>query len=269
MRCKGAPRFASWPALLVLGRELEDMRHSPLLLLSMITLPVTMVSVPLATVWYLVTYAPEMAKIAVQELYGSPGEHIAEVIANAALHNWLPIFLSMPVFLPILIAAQSVGGERERRTLEPLLATPVPTLHIVLGKSVAAVLPAIVITWIAAAVFTVGLGGLVQAHAGFWLWPGAAWLFSTAVLAPLMALFGNTLAVAVSVRVTDPRAAQNLAATSVLPLVGLLVAQLAGYVHVGLFFYLGLAAVVCLVDVALLQLCVALFHRERLLTKWR
>ncbi len=256
-------------ALLILGREIEDMRRSPLLLLSMATLPTTMVSVPLAITWYLSNYAPSIAKEIVQELYATKGEALAEVLAYAALQNWLPIFLSMPVFLPILISAQSVGGERERRTLEPLLATSVSTLDIVLGKSVAAVLPAIAITWFAAVVFTAGLGGLVYSKTGTWLLPSTAWIFSTVVLAPLMALFGNTLAVAVSVRVHDPRAAQNLAAMSVVPLVGLLVAQMAGYVRVELGFYLLLALILAVADMALVWLCVKLFDRERLLTRWR
>ena len=73
----------------------------------------------------------------------------------------------------------------------------------------------------------------------------------------------------ISSRVLDPRAAQNLAATTVLPLLGLVVGQIAGRLSVGLRFYVGLALFAVLADVALVALAVRWFDRERLLTKWR
>jgi hypothetical protein len=89
------------------------------------------------------------------------------------------------------------------------------------------------------------------------------------VLSPLLALFGNAMAVVVSSRVLDPRAAQNLAATTVLPLLGLLVVQLAGRIALGPRFYLALALGVAAADVALVAIAVRAFDRERLLTRWR
>jgi ABC-2 type transport system permease protein len=91
-------------------------------------------------------------------------------------------------------------------------------------------------------------------------------LFGTLVLSPLLALFGNATAVAVSSRVLDPRAAQNLSAMTVLPLLALLVFQLAGRIALGPRFYFALAAGVALADVALVAVAVRLFDRERLLT---
>jgi ABC-2 type transport system permease protein len=98
------------------------------------------------------------------------------------------------------------------------------------------------------------------------LLPDSAWLFGTLVLCPLLALFGNATAVAVSSRVLDPRAAQNLSAMTVLPLLALLVFQLAGRIALGPRFYFALAAGVALADVALIAVAVRLFDRERLLT---
>ena len=193
------------------------------------------------------------------------GGWVVPGLAAVLARNWLPMFLVLPIFLPILLAAQSIGGERERRTLEPLLAAPVSVFSIILGKSLAALLPALVITWISAALFCLG----IDAVAGQVLLPDASWLFGAFVLAPLFALFGNATAVVVSSRVLDPRAAQNLAATTVLPLLALLVIQLAGRIALGPRFYFGLAAGVAAADVALIFAAVRLFDRERLLTVWR
>ena len=252
-------------ALLILLKELEEIRRSPVLLLSMISLPTTTVVVPVALVAYLGHAAPKASVAFIQDIYGIAQGAPMEVLVHAAASNWLPVFLIMPVFLPILLAAQSIGGERERRTLEPLLATPISTTSIVLGKSVAAVIPALLITWAAAAIFT----GALDLLAGAALLPDAPWLFAVAVVAPLLALFGNAVAVAVSARVTDPRAAQNLAAMTVVPLLGLVIAQLAGKVSLGLGFYFAFAVALVALDTVLVVVAARLFDRERMLTRWR
>jgi ABC-type Na+ efflux pump permease subunit len=250
-------------ALVVVRKELLELRRSPVLLLSMVSLPATVVAVPVALLAFLVRAAPEQALAFVQDLYGVHAAGPVAGVASALARNWLPMFLVLPVYLPI--AAQSIGGERERRTLEPLLATPVSTLAIVLGKSIAALLPAVVITWIAAALFCLGVDVVV----GRWLLPDAQWLFGTLVLSPLLALFGNAMAVVVSARVLDPRAAQNIAAMTVVPLLGLLVVQLAGRIALGARFYLALSLAIALADVVLVFIAVRSFDRERLLTRWR
>jgi ABC-type Na+ efflux pump permease subunit len=250
----------------ILRKELLEIRRSPVLLLSMLSLPATVVAVPVALLAWLVHAAPEQALIFVQEVYGvRSAEGATAGVAAVLARNWLPMFLVLPIFLAVLLAAQSIGGERERRTLEPLLATPVSTLGIVVGKSLAALVPTVGITWVAAGLFCLG----VDAVAGRALLPDSAWLFGTLVLSPLLALFGNAAAVVVSSRVLDPRAAQNLAATTVLPLLALLVVQLAGRIALGPRFYFALAGGVVAADVALVLLAVRLFDRERLLTSWR
>ena len=257
-------------ALAIVEKELLELRRSPFLLASMATLPATVVAVPVALLAWLSRTAPPEAVDFLRELYampagGSPTVALAAVLAK----EWLPMFLVLPIFLPILIAAQSIGGERERRTLEPLLATPVSTTAIIVGKSVAAVVPSLLITWLAALAFCGGVDLIVWPELHRLLLPDGAWLFSTLVLCPLLALFGNATAVVVSSRVLDPRAAQNLAAMTVVPLLGLLVVQLAGRVSLSPRFYLCAAAGTALADLLLVAAAVRLFDREALLTRWR
>jgi ABC-2 type transport system permease protein len=251
--------------LLIVRKELLELRRSPVLLLSMLSLPATVVAVPIALLAWLLKRAPDQALAFVQDFYGVAGKATVAGVASVLARNWLPMFLVLPIFLPILLAAQSIGGERERRTLEPLLATPVSTMSIILGKSIAALVPALIITWTAAALFCLGIDLVI----GALLLPDSSWIFGTLLLSPLLALFGNGAAVVVSARVLDPRAAQNLAATTVLPFLGLLVMQLAGRIALGPRFYFSLALGVALMDVALIAFAVRTFDRERLLTNWR
>ena len=256
-------------ALWIVRKELLELRRSPVLLLSMTSLPATVVVVPVLLLAWLVRAAPSQALYWLQDLYGVPGGSPVAALVAVMAKNWLPMFLVLPIFLPILLSAQSIGGERERRTLEPLLATPVSTLEIIVGKSVAALVPAIGITWVAAALFCAGVDAAAWPYLHALPLPDAAWVFAALVLSPLLSLFGNALAVVVSARIVDPRAAQNVAASTVVPLLGLLVVQLAGRISLGPGFYLAFAGGALVADVALIALAVRLFDREALLTRWR
>jgi ABC-type Na+ efflux pump permease subunit len=174
----------------------------------------------------------------------------------------------MPVFVPILISSQSVAGEKERRTLEPLLAAPISAAELVLGKSLASVVPAVAITWLSFGVFVAAVDLVAWPLVHGPVLPNATWLFGVGVVAPLFAFLGNGLAVLVSARVGEARLAQQVSALVVLPLMGLVSGQLAGWIRAGTGYYAILGAVVLVLDVLLVRASVRLFDRERLVSRW-
>jgi len=131
------------------------------------------------------------------------------------------------------------------------------------------VVPSLAVTWVAAALLCLGLDLIAAGRMGPVPMPDASWLFGCLLLCPLLALFGNALAVVVSCRVLDSRAAQNLAAMTVLPLLGLVVAQIMGRLALGTSFYLWFALGTAVSDGLLILLAVKWFDREALLTRWR
>ena len=66
----------------------------------------------------------------------------------------------------------------------------------------------------------------------------------------------------------EPSSAQQLGSLVILPVIGMLVAQVAGYVQVSVPFIVSLAIGIGLLDVALLFISVKLFRREEILTNW-
>ncbi|NHJ32173.1 MAG: ABC transporter permease subunit, partial [Asgard group archaeon] len=62
-------------------------------------------------------------------------------------------FLLLPMILPMAIAADSIAGERERKTIESLIATPLTTGEIVLGKLMTTMIPSVLITWFSGFIF--------------------------------------------------------------------------------------------------------------------
>jgi ABC-type Na+ efflux pump permease subunit len=257
-------------ALAVTWKEALDLRKNPGLLASMLALPAVLVLVPTGVVWAWLRH-PDIVTFRSMALYYDPTLPLnadpVRFMIDKLVADWFGIFLLMPVFVPILISSQSVAGEKERRTLEPLLAAPVSASELLLGKSLASVVPAVAITWLSFAVFVVAVDvawPLVQGP----VLPNGMWLFGVGVVAPLFAFLGNGLAVLVSARVGEARLAQQLSALVVLPLMGLVGGQLAGWIRAGTGYYALQGAVVLVLDILLVRASVRLFDRERLVSRW-
>lgn len=258
-------------ALAIFWKDFLDLRKNPTLLLAMAALPSVLVVVPMAVVWTYV-HNPDDPGLRVVALYYDPnlplGVSAARFLVERTLLDWFGMFLVMPVFVPILISSQSVAGEKERRTLEPLLASPVTSAELVAGKSLASLVPAVVITWGAFALLCLGVDVVAWPLAQGPLMPNALWLFGMLVLAPLFAFFGNGVAVLISARVAEARTAQQLSALVVMPLVGLVAGQVAGLLNAGVGYYAAQGVVVLLLDAGLLWASIHLLDRERLLSRW-
>ncbi|MFN0063455.1 MAG: ABC transporter permease subunit [Myxococcaceae bacterium] len=255
----------------VFSKDWTELLKNKALLLSMMVLPLVLVVVPTGMVWAY-AHTTDDASLRQMALFYEPNfpahENAALFLARRALMDWFGLFLLMPVFVPILISSQSVAGEKERRTLEPLLASPVTAVELVVGKSLASLVPAVALCWVAFLLLCVSVNFAGRAFGAGWLLPDSMWVFGVGVIAPLFAFFGNGVAVLVSARVMDARLAQQLSGVVVLPLLALVGAQLTGVLRAGPAYYATQGAVVLVMDVLLLAAAVPLFDRDRLVSRW-
>lgn len=182
---------------------------------------------------------------------------------------FMTLFLLMPLIVPVSIAAYSIVGEKVQRSLEPLLATPISTTELLLGKCLAAILPALGVTYAAFIIFTIGARLFAVSDAAFARLISPVWVLLIMVVSPLAAVLGVALSVIMSSRVNDPRAVEQSIGILVVPVLGLFVAQLSGLLTLS-YAILGAGALAMLaVDVAVMRLAVRLFDREAILTRWR
>ncbi len=262
--------FSVMRARAVLWKDLLELRKNKGLLWSMAALPAVLVTVPVMVVWAYVRDPRDPSLRAVAWYYdvNVQAEDAARFLVEKTLADWFGLFLIMPLFIPILVASGAVAGEKERRTLEPLLASPATALEIVMGKSLAALLPALGITALGFVVFCVGVDVVAWPLVRAPLLPNGMWLFGMAVVAPLFAFLGNGAAILLSARLGDSRLAQQMCGLLSLPLLGLVGSQVAGFMQSGVAAWAVVGAVVLLCDVVLLRASVRLFDRERLLTRW-
>lgn len=115
----------------------------------------------------------------------------------------------IPMFLVTTVTADAFAGERERRTLETLLATRLSDDAILWGKWLASVM------WVAGAMllsFPLGLATINVAFEGGPYVPGAGQLLGIASLALTAGGLGGALGVLVSLRASSVRHAQQVLA---------------------------------------------------------
>jgi ABC-2 type transport system permease protein len=89
------------------------------------------------------------------------------------------------------------------------------------------------------------------------------------IVGPVGALAALQTTIAVSSRVNDPRSAQQIAVLVVVPLVVLIIGQIAGAFVLTVPALLLIAAALTIVWMLLILLSMALFERETILTRWK
>lgn len=210
----------------------------------------------------------------ISDLPPSMVEACGGLSANACLqlyilNQFLPLFMFMPIFIPMAIAAYSIVGEKTTRSLEPLLATPITTEELLAGKALAAVIPAVLATWAAFLIFIIGAPLVGAEPIVFASALNQTWLIAIFIIGPLLSVLSVNFALMVSSRVNDPRVAEQISAVLIVPILGFVFGQLAGVIIVNVQFMLTTALVLAVLDVALIYLGARLFQRENILTKWK
>ncbi len=257
----------------IITKEWLDMGKNKMVLIMMALLPVILVAMILGTAW-LMQRTPEAD---FDPNTGSSGmalpAELAELGAKTGTmvlinDQYMFYLLLIPMALPVYIAAYSIIGEKETRSLEPLLATPITTAELLTGKIIAAVVPAVVLAWLSYLLTAAGMI-LVASPIIVAYMVRPVWTLSMALHGPLFALLSTACGVIASSRLNDARAAQQITALFIVPVIGLSMAVLMGRVYINLNLLLWATAVLVLVNVGVLWLAVRLFRRETILTRWK
>lgn len=262
--------------LAVLRREYQEIIRNRMLLLAIFVPALLLTLMPLGIMTFIGAEldknpgdaASDFGRILAQ-MPELAGWSIGEVAQFILLQQFLVFFLLMPLIIPMSIAAQSIVGEKQQRSLEPLLATPIRTGELLFAKTLAAVAPAVLATWFSFACFLIVGKFVISSSRVYNALLNPMWLLAMLVLAPLLSLLSVSLAVVLSSRVNDTRTVQQIGGFIVLPIVLLGVAQTAGLILLNTgTFALGSVAVAIL-DALVLRAGIRLFRRETILTQWK
>jgi len=187
--------------------------------------------------------------------------------SSALFGQWhlLLYMLAIPILAPAVLGAYAVAGERQQGSLEPVLTTPIPREEFLLGKALAALLPAVVIAY---GVYGIFLGCVLlfadpDVAAAILRVPD---IVAQVILTPLLAALSIWIAIAISTRSSDVRVAQQLSLLADVPVV-LLTALIAfNVIPPTPALAVGLIAILLVADVGGWWIVSPMFDRERLIT---
>lgn len=184
------------------------------------------------------------------------------------LYLFAPFFLLIPILASSVIGSDSFAGERERKTIEALLATPISDSELLLGKILVSFIPAMLITFVAfgiyASIVDVITFGMFN---GMLLLPNVNFLIMVFGVAPTIALCSIGLTVIISAKVKGFKEAQQISAVLVFPVIGLVLAQVSGSLVLGPIILAALMVLLAVVDMAIFYFGVKIFQREEILSR--
>lgn len=188
---------------------------------------------------------PESIKLA----RASEEQQIAHFILN---YMFAPFFLLIPLMAASVISADSFAGEKERGTLESLLFSPVDVRTLLIGKALAAFLPAFGLASV-----TLLLSAIVANLVGWPLFgalffPNVNWIPLMLLVIPALSLAAILMNVFISAKVATFQAAYQLGGLVVLPALALVFGQVSGILLLRLPVIFLIGAVLVVIDVVLL-----------------
>lgn len=256
--------------VVIVRKELEELLKNRYILSTMASFPIIFsIAIPMI---YLLTIPVNLTKGDVSMLFGHVPYFDAmsprQIILYFLVQSNLPFYLLMPGLMPTLISSYSMVGEKKNGTLEPLLATPVASEDILFGKTMAAVIPSVLITWISFLIYAALIDIATIGSFGYMLLPNKVWLIVVFITAPLLAILSVYATVLISSRMTDVRASQQVSAVIVVPIMGVFVLQLFGMITIDLFSMIAVSLGLLVIDIVLIWTGKALFKREEILTRW-
>lgn len=255
----------------IVRKEWAEVFKNRLVLFSVAFLPLLLLAIPFITLAITSNFAEGEIGSGDQIPVGfefCQGLNDADCLQVYMLDIFTLMFMILPVSIPVTIAAYSIVGEKSSRSLEPLLATPITTSELLVGKIISASIPAVAATWIAFVIYLAGVW-LMVSEVVFDSYLDPLWLVAIFIVGPLLTLLAVCIAIIVSSRVTDPRVAEQLSAVVVLPLILIIVGQSMGLLIIDRQLVLLAALFTLIVDAILLYLSVKLFQREQILTRWK
>jgi len=259
----------------VLRKEWAVMRSSPSNLLYVVLIPLLLTGQALLLIWLVSRFVggqavtAAMIRAAPQDAAGSlPSLSSADQFRVLLASQFNFFLLVIPAMIANVFATLSIVEEKVTRTLEPLLATPVRTWELLVGKALSGAIPALLTTWACAGIFVAAVAGLGWGHLlGFVI--GPSWYLSLLLLTPAVVAMSFVLGVIGSSRANDPKSAQNIAVIIVLPIFALIGVQVTGLVWFTPILTLILALGIWAADLLLVYTAVALFKRESIVIRWR
>ena len=236
----------NWRAMkAVIRKDLKQILQNRMILLRMILVP-ALIQVVLPVVMILLPTLIGAEEFNTEELAALfemlPANLRAPLVAMSGQQQWIvlsanymfaPMFLIVPLMVSSIVGADSLVGEKERKTLEGLLYTPITDTELFVAKLLTALLPAWTISIASFLLYGVVVNASGYRVVGHIFFPSANWWPMVFWLGPGVSVAGLGATVLISSKAKTFLQAQQLSGTLVLPIVFLMIAQSSGLFFLG------------------------------------
>ena len=255
----------------IMKKEWADVFRNRMVLFTSVFMPIIAVAIPIVMLYTTRNAGPGDLKDAPGLINNPMFTDLppAEMLQAVMVNQFMLLFLIIPLAIPVSIAAYSIVGEKQQKSLEPLLATPISVGELLLGKSLAAAIPAVGATWLSFLIFVVATRLIVTSEQVLSTVVDPMWLVAIFVVSPFLTIMSVNVGMIISSRVSDPRAAEQLGMLVMMPILALFFLQIAGLIFISLTTMLLAIVIAIAVDVVTLYLAVQIFQRETILTRWK
>ncbi|MBT2286306.1 ABC transporter permease subunit [Paenibacillus polymyxa] len=186
------------------------------------------------------------------------------IVYYLAMYMFAPLFLIIPVMASSILTANSFAGEKERKTLEGLLFTPISMDTLFKGKVLAALIPSLLLSWVTFLIYGIIANILMYPLFGTLMFPNLNWIILVVWVVPACSLVVILLNVLISAKVRGFQEAYQLGGLIVLPLIALVAGQASGMLLIGPWMLLMIGAVLMLISVVLLRFVTLWNSRQQL-----
>jgi len=198
---------------------------------------------------------------------GAMGEtDMSLAILSFVLNNIIPaFFLMIPVIATTAMATASFVGEKEKRTLETLLYSPLSLRKIFSSKVLSAFLLSMISTVGTFIAYLLVSQTLIYFMFGSFMLPGVNWYITVFLVAPALTLLAVTITSKISAKAQSMEEAFQKAGLITLPIVLLAASQFTGLMMLNAWILLVIAALVGAAAFVMLKSAVRNYNYEMLL----
>jgi ABC-type Na+ efflux pump permease subunit len=190
----------------------------------------------------------------------------AQLVLKVTIDYMFPsYFLIIPIMCSGIMGASSLVGEKEHKTMETLLYTPISMEQLLRAKILGVFIPSYIITLLSFIAFGIvmNIGGFI--YFGRLIFPDIKWLIIILWISPAINFLSLTLTVMVSAKSKTFQEAQQVSGILVLPIVLILIGQMTGVIMLNNIIMVTAGAVLLIIDYILIKRISSKFIPERLI----
>ncbi len=255
----------------LIQKDINEITSSRQIILPMTIVPIVLaVLIPLALVigagyagndYIIKELGPLLKKLPSEYKIYTPAQLLIKLAINYMFPSY---FLIIPIMCSGVIGASSFVGEKEHKTMETLLYTPISMESLLKAKILGVFIPSYIITLVSFIAFgiIINIGGFI--YFGGLIFPNVKWLIIILWITPAINLLSLTVTVMISAKSKTFQDAQQVSGILVIPIILLLVGQVTGIIILNNFIMFTAGAVLLILDYILIKRISSKFIPEKM-----